>query len=164
MNWYSTSWPSPPPLPPPHTHTKSPPWYSMRTTSHVYPPPPHPHSHPHPHPHPHPCTTTVSISWWIWKYKTWYHTLPLFVSHCCSGLKSLNTCSSVLSTELYFWNLFSCCCCVLWQYFVQRRSVGSALIEVLLLFTERHQLHHPPLPQIFFPPSLHVLLWISYFF
>ena len=29
-------------------------------------------------------------------------------------------------------------------------GVCSALIEVLLLFTEGHQLHHPPLPPIFF--------------
>ena len=38
---------------------------------------------------------------------------------------------------------------VLWQYFVQRRSVCSALIEVLLLFSEDQQLHHPPLPSDF---------------
>ena len=54
---------------------------------------------------------------------------------------------------------------VLWQYFVQRRSVCSALIEVLLLFSEDQQLHHPPLPPIFYSQCLlfTLIVRISYF-
>ena len=59
------------------------------------------------------------------------------------------------------WNLFSHCCCVLWQYFVLGRSVGSALIEVLLFlcFFRRVSVTPPSPPSNFllsvFPLPLH---------
>ena len=65
------------------------------------------------------------------------------------------TCSTVFSQTLS--NLFSRCCRVyMCQYFVQRRSACSALIEVLLLlcFSKRTSLTPPS-------PPFHFLLSIS---
>ena len=90
------------------------------------------------------------------------------VSHRCSRLKSLNL-------QQGFSKLFRICLVPAAVYcgsiFFQRRSVCSALIELLLLsrfFSRASQLHHPPLPPTFysqcFPSTLALRVAVNIIF
>ena len=56
----------------------------------------------------------------------------------------------------------TCMCCSRYKVCPQPESGCSALIEVLLLFSEGHLLHHPPLPPIFYSQWFSTLSFLPF--